>query len=159
MPQSCNKQHTKKYISRKSPPYPANECCDLIRDGNDGLPYVSKPTSDGKNTCRWYKAKGDHKKPTKPNTPPDTKKTKPLPSTKTKSPVPRPSSVFTPGVRKSGHEIAHTESLKEIERFTAYAGFVTDLRRAALVCAAREYPSSGQVAFNERAAREWSVGE
>ena len=37
----CVKQTTKKYTSpkRKSPPYPANECCGETYEGNDGNTY------------------------------------------------------------------------------------------------------------------------
>lgn len=49
------RQTTKKYISRKSPPYKANEFCGKKKLGNDGAYYISKPDKNG--ICRWYKAK------------------------------------------------------------------------------------------------------
>ena len=50
---SCSKQTTKKYTSRSSPPYPANECCNKVKVGNDGKKYKSSPDKNG--TCRWKK--------------------------------------------------------------------------------------------------------
>lgn len=47
----CKKKTTKKYTSRKSPPYNANECCDSNKQGNDGRMYVSIPNKNG--VCRW----------------------------------------------------------------------------------------------------------
>ncbi len=41
----------KKYSERKSPPYPANECCNMILPGKDG-DYISNPEGP-KNICRW----------------------------------------------------------------------------------------------------------
>ena len=41
----------KKYSSRKSPPFPANECCGEIMRGNDGDEYESLPNVRG--ICRW----------------------------------------------------------------------------------------------------------
>ena len=52
----CVLQTQKKYTSRNSPPYPANECCKEIHQGNDGCMYESRP--DKNNVCRWYKQKG-----------------------------------------------------------------------------------------------------
>ena len=37
----CNKQTSKKYSTRSSPPYPANECPGKIKIGNDGQKYIS----------------------------------------------------------------------------------------------------------------------
>ena len=51
----CVKQTTKKYTSRKSPPYPAAKCCGQTFPGNNGLMYVSQP--DKKGTCRWIKTR------------------------------------------------------------------------------------------------------
>ena len=42
-----NMSHLKKYAKRPSPPYPANECPNQIRIGNDGNEYVSKPDKRG----------------------------------------------------------------------------------------------------------------
>jgi hypothetical protein len=49
----CVKQTTKKYTSRKSPPYPAAKCCGQVFPGKNGLMYVSQ--ADKKGTCRWTK--------------------------------------------------------------------------------------------------------
>jgi hypothetical protein len=43
----------KKYKSRNSPPYPANENCGKKMKGNDGLMYESKPNKNG--VCSWKK--------------------------------------------------------------------------------------------------------
>lgn len=51
----CTEQSLKKYVSRPSPPFPANQCCGLVMTGNDGLQYISKAASNG--VCRWIKAK------------------------------------------------------------------------------------------------------
>lgn len=52
---SCAQQTTKKYTARKSPAYPANECCGKKLVGNDGRPYESRPDKNG--VCRWYLVK------------------------------------------------------------------------------------------------------
>ncbi len=49
----CSPQSTKKYRSRKSPPYPANNCCGATKKGNDGNTYKSVKASNG--ICRWVK--------------------------------------------------------------------------------------------------------
>lgn len=49
----CVEQTTAKYLRRKSPAFPANECCGEQKLGNDGLPYESRPNKN--NVCRWYK--------------------------------------------------------------------------------------------------------
>ena len=41
----------KKYLTRKSPPYPANEHCGETKKGNDGNMYSSIPDKNG--ICRW----------------------------------------------------------------------------------------------------------
>ena len=64
---SCKEQTTKKYTGRKSPSYPANECCGETKKGNDGLMYVSKPNKKG--ICKWYKVKKPAKKSPKKNQP------------------------------------------------------------------------------------------
>jgi hypothetical protein len=46
---------TKKYLSRPSPPYPANDCCGMKKVGNDGAKYVSRPNANG--ICSWKKYK------------------------------------------------------------------------------------------------------
>ena len=48
---------TKKYTSRNSPPYPANECRGLIKLGNDGKEWASVSTSSG--IYRWTAQKAD----------------------------------------------------------------------------------------------------
>ena len=50
----CSPQSTKKYRSRKSPPYPANNCCGQVKKGNDGSRYKSISTKSG--LCVWKKA-------------------------------------------------------------------------------------------------------
>ena len=52
---------TKKYTSRGSPPYPANECRDHQIVGNDGEKWVSTRASNG--VYRWTKAPGQTKAP------------------------------------------------------------------------------------------------
>lgn len=44
----------KKYKTRNSPPYPANEHCNKKMKGNDGLMYVSRPNKNG--VCSWKSA-------------------------------------------------------------------------------------------------------
>jgi hypothetical protein len=51
----CVMQEAGKYQSRPSPPYPANECCGEIMEGNDGQMWMSKADKNG--VCRWSKAK------------------------------------------------------------------------------------------------------
>ena len=38
---TCSKNTTKKYKTRKSPPYPANSCKNMKKKGNDGKFYIS----------------------------------------------------------------------------------------------------------------------
>jgi hypothetical protein len=52
---NCVKSSDKKYESRPSPPYPANECRGKVILGNDGDMYISKPTASG--VYRWVKNK------------------------------------------------------------------------------------------------------
>ena len=50
----CDVQKTKKYISRASPPYPANKCPEgLIKVGNDGLQYIAAMSKS--RVKRWMK--------------------------------------------------------------------------------------------------------
>jgi hypothetical protein len=49
----CIMQTTKKYLSRPSPPYPANKCCGKKMTGNDGSKYVAEPNAAG--MCAWKK--------------------------------------------------------------------------------------------------------
>lgn len=57
----CERQTTKKYTSRNSPPYKANECCGSTKTGNDGQKYTSKADKNG--VCRWAKSNStaDHR--------------------------------------------------------------------------------------------------
>lgn len=48
----CIKHTTKKYTSRKSPPFGASECKNKRRKGNNGKFWVSKRVSNG--TYRWF---------------------------------------------------------------------------------------------------------
>lgn len=51
---NCIESKLKKYTSRKSPPFPANECPEgMIKTGNDGLLYIIVKSSNGIN--RWVK--------------------------------------------------------------------------------------------------------
>jgi len=52
----CVKSTLKKYIKRPSPPYPANECKNLKKKGNDGKVWISKPNKKG--VYRWTKVNG-----------------------------------------------------------------------------------------------------
>jgi len=47
----------KKYKTRDSPPYPANEHCNKQMRGNDGKMYVSKPNKNG--VCSWKPVASD----------------------------------------------------------------------------------------------------
>ena len=49
----CIMQTTKKYLSRPSPPYPANKCCGKTMTGNDGAKYIAMPSVSG--ICAWKK--------------------------------------------------------------------------------------------------------
>jgi hypothetical protein len=51
--QGCRRQYTKKYVTRGSPPYPANECAEMIMKGNDGDIYQSR--SDYRGIFKWTK--------------------------------------------------------------------------------------------------------
>ena len=57
----CKREFTKKYVSRKSPPYPANAdtCRGSTKLGNDGRPYVSTYFSNKKHggSYRWVAKK------------------------------------------------------------------------------------------------------
>jgi hypothetical protein len=50
---SCIRNTSKKYITRNSPPYSANKCCNETKKGNDGNLYISKPNKN--NICKWIK--------------------------------------------------------------------------------------------------------
>ena len=49
----CVMETTKKYLSRPSPPYPANKCCGKTMTGNDGAKYTSVQKVSG--ICAWKK--------------------------------------------------------------------------------------------------------
>lgn len=54
MGDSCkNMSHLKKYSTRPSPPYSANDCCGQTKKGNDGKMYISVPNIKG--ICYWRK--------------------------------------------------------------------------------------------------------
>ena len=52
----CVRQNTKKYLSRGSPAFPANQCCGMEKRGNDGEMYISRENSKG--ICSWKKVNG-----------------------------------------------------------------------------------------------------
>jgi hypothetical protein len=43
----CEKSNNKKYAMRNSPPFPANKCKEMIKEGNDGKEYISKKDKNG----------------------------------------------------------------------------------------------------------------
>ena len=45
----------KKYVTRNSPPYKANQHCGKKMAGNDGQMYISVPNKN--NICRWQRVK------------------------------------------------------------------------------------------------------
>lgn len=47
----CVKQTQSKYVNRPSPPFPGNQCCLKVLEGNDGRMYKSVPDKNG--ICRW----------------------------------------------------------------------------------------------------------
>ena len=51
----CEPSNLKKYINRKSPAFPAQNCRHHKKIGNDGFPYVSKPDKNG--IFKWVKVK------------------------------------------------------------------------------------------------------
>ena len=48
---SVTKKVNKKYLTRDSPPYPANQFCGKTMKGNDGKLYESMPNKNG--VCSW----------------------------------------------------------------------------------------------------------
>ena len=54
----CQIQTTKKYVTRKSPPYPANSCKRMKKKGNDGKFYISKASGG---TYKWVLFAGHNK--------------------------------------------------------------------------------------------------
>jgi hypothetical protein len=53
MSSSCKKETSKKYLTRKSPPYHAKDCKDIVKLGNDGQSYISE--SDKRGVYKWNK--------------------------------------------------------------------------------------------------------
>jgi hypothetical protein len=51
---ACRQQTAKKYRTRDSPPYSAQDCPNQTKPGRDGVAYVSKP--DKRGVYRWLKA-------------------------------------------------------------------------------------------------------
>ena len=49
----CARKSAKKYRTRKGPGYPANDCPWMLRLGNDGYEYESRPNKNG--VFRWHK--------------------------------------------------------------------------------------------------------
>ena len=81
----CDAQTQKKYTSRPSPSYPANECCGEVKTGNDGRMYKSERNVKG--ICAWklHKSSKSPKKSTSPKRSPKSKPTKRLSKTNTRS--------------------------------------------------------------------------
>ena len=52
-PGRCDISSLKKYINRPGPPYPAQNCRNHLKIGNDGEYYKSKPNKRG--IYRWVK--------------------------------------------------------------------------------------------------------
>jgi hypothetical protein len=50
-PRGCVRQTLKKYTTRPSPAFPANECCGQEMMGNDGNVWKSMPNAKG--ICSW----------------------------------------------------------------------------------------------------------
>ena len=50
---SCEKSNLKKYVNRPGPPYPAQNCKNHVKKGNDGNKY--KSTSDKNGIYKWKK--------------------------------------------------------------------------------------------------------
>lgn len=57
---TCKKLNTKKYASRKAPPYSAASCARQTLVGNDGKKYISDKRGKGK-SFRWYLVKEKEK--------------------------------------------------------------------------------------------------
>ena len=69
----CDRQSTKKYVVRKSPPFPANKCPEgQRRKGNDGRMYKAVANVNGVN--RWVLA--SPKRPVRKSSPKRPKKSK-----------------------------------------------------------------------------------
>lgn len=53
---ACTRRTTRKYTSRPSPPFSAQDCKGLVKKGSDGQDYVSKPDTRG--IYRWTRKAG-----------------------------------------------------------------------------------------------------
>lgn len=49
----CSKSYRQKYRNRPGPQYPANDCKNMRKKGNDGNYYISAPNKNG--IFRWVK--------------------------------------------------------------------------------------------------------
>ena len=104
---SCIEQTKGRYVAkksdgsfkRKSPPYPANECCGEIKKGNDGKMYLSKKNKKG--ICKWTKSPKKQAKKKSPKK--QAKKKSPKKQAKKKSP------------KKQKKEDREKELVKQIE--------------------------------------------
>lgn len=56
---SCKKINEKKYLERPTPPYHANDCENLIKNGNDGKKYISLEDKNG--VYKWKKIEDEKK--------------------------------------------------------------------------------------------------
>ena len=72
----CVRSYQKKYTSRNSPPYPANECKNTTKIGNDGTLYESRRASNGVHRWVKYSYKRSPKKSKSPRKSPKKSKTK-----------------------------------------------------------------------------------
>ena len=50
---TCSKSRRAKYIDRPGPPYPAQNCKDIVKIGNDRKKYKSVPNKKG--VYQWKK--------------------------------------------------------------------------------------------------------
>lgn len=67
MPASkCQKKSTKKFTTRKSPPFSASECKNKRRKGNNGKFWNSKKVSNG--VYRWFPSEASKTKKSKRKT-------------------------------------------------------------------------------------------
>ncbi len=85
----CVKQTSKKYTSRPSPPFPANECAGTEKPGNDERMYKSVPNKNGVHSWKLITASKNSKKTSKKAT---SKKPKPASKKKSTSKKPKPAS-------------------------------------------------------------------
>lgn len=57
----CEKKTTQKYLNRRSPPFPANECRGQLKSGNDGNLWESRGASNS--VYRWVPYGSKRSKP------------------------------------------------------------------------------------------------